>query len=116
MQRFNEGSSPSLQGYQTSFDNWAWTCLRGQMVNNALSSIYISIIFSFVILVITSRNLQTSLIAIFCISSIIFGLLSSIYMLDWELGMIESTCLIVFIGVSVDYVVHICHQYIDSIK
>jgi predicted RND superfamily exporter protein len=79
------------------------------MVNNALSSVYTSIIFAFVILVITSRNIRTSLIAIFCISSIIFGLLSTIYILDWKLGMIESTCLIVFIGVSVDYVVHICH-------
>ena len=86
------------------------------MVNNALSSVYISIVFSFFILVVTSRNWQTSLIAIFCISSIIFGLMSSIYMLGWELGMIESTCLIVFIGVSVDYVVHIVHHYIDSIR
>ena len=86
------------------------------MVSNALSSVWSSIVFAFVILVATSGNIWISLIAIFCISSIIFGLLSSITLLGWSLGMIESTCLIVFIGVSVDYVIHICHQYIDSIQ
>ena len=30
--------------------------------------------------------------------------------------MIESTSLIVFVGISVDYVVHIAHQYIDAIE
>ena len=24
MQEFNNASSPTLQGYQTTFDNWAW--------------------------------------------------------------------------------------------
>jgi predicted RND superfamily exporter protein len=35
---------------------------------------------------------------------------------DWQLGMIESTCVIISIGISVDYVVHICHEYVNSDK
>ena len=116
MKGYNEISGPGLQGYQSSFDNWAWTSLRGNMVRNALTSVWTSIAFAFIILVITSRNIWISLFAILCISQIIFGLLSSIHLLDWRLGMIESTCLIVFIGVSVDYVVHICHHYVASIN
>ena len=109
MQEFNRESNISLQGYQTTFDNWAWLQLRAQLVENALMSVLISIVFAFLILVFTSFNLYTSLIAIFCISAVIFFLLFAIYALNWDFGIIESTCVIVFIGVSIDYVVHICH-------
>ena len=109
MKEFNRGSKISLQGYQTTFDNWAWLQLRAQLVDNALMSVLISIVFAFLILVFTSFNLYTSLIAIFCISAVIFFLLFAIYALGWDFGIIESTCVIVFIGVSIDYVVHICH-------
>ena len=54
--------------------------------------------------------------AIMCISSIILMLMGMIQILGWKFGLVESTCVIVFIGISVDYVVHICHQYIHSIE
>ena len=56
-----------------------------------------------------------SIIAIFSISSIIFTLMSTIYLFGWEFGLIESACVIVFIGISFDYVIHICHDYIHCI-
>jgi hypothetical protein len=62
-----------------------------------------------VILILTTRNLFMSLIAVSCISSIILCMMSMIYMQGWKFGMIESTSLIVFVGISVDYVVHIAH-------
>jgi predicted RND superfamily exporter protein len=38
-------------------------------------------------------------------------ILASIYLMDWRMGLIESISLIVFIGLSVDYVVHISHSF-----
>ena len=56
-----------------------------------------------------------SLICILSISSIIFTLMSTIYIFGWEFGLIESACVIVFIGISFDYVIHVCHEYIHCI-
>ena len=51
----------------------------------------------------------------FSISGIVLALMSMINMLGWQFGIIESTCVIIFIGISVDYVVHISHQYIHAL-
>jgi predicted RND superfamily exporter protein len=41
--------------------------------------------------------------------------MSTIYLFGWEFGLVESACVIVFIGISFDYVIHICHEYIHCV-
>lgn len=114
---FNEKSGPGLnKGFQAAYDNWAWLHLRQIFVSNAIQGIIISISFAFIILTITTRNVKISLIATMCISCIILMLMGSIVIMGGKFGLVESTCVIVFIGISVDYVVHICHCYIHSIE
>lgn len=72
--------------------------------------------FALVILIVTSGNVYISLLAILCITSIISMLMGVIQLFGWKFGLVESICVIVFVGISVDYVVHICHQYIHSIE
>ena len=81
-----------------------------------MQGILLSIVMAFIVLVFSTGNLRISFIAIWCISSIILSLLSMIALLEWKFGMIESTCVIVFIGISVDYVVHICHNYTHALE
>tara|TARA_B110000285_G_scaffold80800_1_gene93272 strand:+ start:1716 stop:2195 length:480 start_codon:yes stop_codon:yes gene_type:complete len=69
---------------------------------------------SFLVLLLTTKNFYISVMAILSISAIILGLMSMVNLFGWEFGIIESTCVIIFIGISVDYVVHICHQYIHA--
>jgi predicted RND superfamily exporter protein len=99
----------------TAYDNWTWLTLRSQIMRNAANGIIFSFIFSFLILLFTTQNIYMSIIALFSISSIIFTLMSTIYLFGWEFGLIESACVIVFIGISFDYVIHICHEYIHCI-
>lgn len=56
-----------------------------------------------------------SLLGIFHILTIIVTLMSMINLYGWQFGLVESTSVIVFVGVSFDYVVHICHSYNHSI-
>ena len=72
--------------------------------------------FSFIVLLITTGNFYISLICCFCISSIIIQMMSMIKILGWNFGLIESICVIVFIGISVDYVAHMGHQYVHSLS
>mmetsp|Transcript_37986 Transcript_37986/g.43050 ORF Transcript_37986/g.43050 Transcript_37986/m.43050 type:complete len:135 (-) Transcript_37986:166-570(-) len=37
-------------------------------------------------------------------------------MLGWEFGMVISMAVVMLIGFSVDYTVHVCHAYVESIQ
>ena len=68
-----------------------------------------SIIFSFIVLVVATQNYTVSIFAIFCISLVICSIMATIHICRWEIGFSESLALIIFVGFSVDYVVHMCH-------
>ena len=83
-------------------------------MQSALQGAGLSLIICFLVLAAITRNLQVSSLAITCIGSIIAFILSTIHLLGWTFGLIESTCMIVFIGISFDYVVHIAHCYLTK--
>ena len=41
-------------------------------------------------------------------------MMSMINLLGWDFGLVESICVIVLVGISVDYVSHFAHMYIIS--
>lgn len=102
--------------YQLAYDNWSWLHLRQSFISNALYDLLFSIVMTLIFMVLTTQNFYISLIAALCISSIILCMMTVIWAKGWKFGMIESTSLIVFVGISVDYVVHICHQYIHAVE
>jgi len=113
--KLGEEAGESLnKGYMTSFDNWPWLATRSSMVENAMSGIILGCCASFVVLIVLTGNWILSLIAVYSISSIILTILGTIWFAGWSFGLAESTCVIVFIGISVDYVVHICHEYVHA--
>jgi predicted RND superfamily exporter protein len=83
---------------------------------DAFQGIGVSLSFAFIILLVMTANFYVSLLSILCITSIILTLLGATKALGWKFAMIESTCVIIFIGISVDYVVHLCHQYVHSVE
>ena len=97
--------------WQCSFDHWSWLGLRTETINNSFSGITIGVFFAFIVIVIMTGNLQVALISTFSILTIIIFMFGCIKHFSWEFGVVEATCVVVFIGLSVDYVVHICHQY-----
>lgn len=72
--------------------------------------------FTFVVLILNTNNFYLSVIASVSILSIILMLISMIPFAGWQFGLIESTSVIIFVGISFDYVVHICHQYNHSMS
>jgi predicted RND superfamily exporter protein len=99
-----------------SYDNSSWLTMRGQLAKDAFSGTLISLVFALLILYLSSRDLITSIVSILCIISVMLSLVGIMKLLGWDIGIIECICLIVFVGISVDYVVHIGHQYEHSIE
>jgi hypothetical protein len=94
---------------QVPYDQWAFLNLEDSMFTNAMSGMICSIIFSFLVLLITTHNYIISFYSIIAILMVISTIFSTIYFQGLGIGIAESIALIVFIGFSVDYIVHMCH-------
>lgn len=84
-------------------------------VSNALEGIAISVAFSFIVLLLTSHNIITSFFSMLSIMGVIFSVITVMVFAGYELGVSESIALVIVIGLSVDYVVHLANHYIESV-
>ena len=53
-------------------------------------------------------------ISIFGVSYVVVSVVAIIVLKGWQLGMSECTCIVIIIGFSVDYVVHLGSEYMHS--
>lgn len=70
--------------------------------------------FSFVILMIVTRNLITSLTSIYCVAIIISSMVTFMYWNGQQLGFNQSTGIVMLIGFAVDYVLHLSTDFMHS--
>eukprot|EP00357_Protocruzia_adherens_P001729 CAMPEP_0115016268 /NCGR_PEP_ID=MMETSP0216-20121206/27324_1 /TAXON_ID=223996 /ORGANISM="Protocruzia adherens, Strain Boccale" /LENGTH=978 /DNA_ID=CAMNT_0002386669 /DNA_START=407 /DNA_END=3343 /DNA_ORIENTATION=- len=99
--------------YQTS-RYWLWMVTERALVKNAVEGIAIAGTISFFVLVISTLNIVLSIYAILCIIGIILSVMSVMFFNGWDFGTAESIAVVILIGFSVDYVVHLCHAYMES--
>jgi len=71
-------------------------------------------IVAFLFLLASTRNYILSFLAILAISFVMATLFATINLAGWGLGIAESIGVVVFIGFSIDFIVHICHHYTDN--
>jgi len=117
VEKYNINAPEGAKGlWHSSWDNWCWLELRGAAVRNSVSGIFIGCAAAFAILLILTGNMYISLISIFCILSIIFQVAGMIKWMGWKFGIPESTSTICFVGLAVDYVIHLGHQYTHEIS
>ena len=75
----------------------------------------LSLAFAFIILVLTSFNIILSIYSVLAIGGVLSSVTAIIHLIGWQLGTSESIALVVFVGLSVDYIAHMSHFYIDSV-
>jgi hypothetical protein len=100
--------------FMVAEEKWAWLNYRGNLISDAFQGVFISLSFALIVIFIITLNLIVSTLSVFCIASIIVQMMSMINILGWHFGVIESICVIVFVGISVDYVSHFAHMYIHA--
>lgn len=101
--------------FQVPSEKWAYLALENAMYRNAVIGMCMSLFFAFLVLLITTANYLVSLQAVLSIMLTIATIMSCIKVAGWSLGIAESIGLVVFVGFSVDYIVHMCHQYVESV-
>lgn len=101
--------------------NMALACWQAGALSLACSFI---IVFISVIAIPLSKNeltvaavsaaLNVSILAVIAILAIVLWVISIFVLMGWKLGIMESTCIAILVGVSVDFVVHFAHAYTHS--
>jgi protein dispatched 1 len=81
---------------------------------SAMSGMAIALTFAFLVLLVATRNIILSVLSILCVTIVIVSVVSIMVLKGWQLGVSESISIVVIIGFSVDYTVHLAADYLHS--
>ena len=70
-------------------------------------SVAASALLAFFVLLLGTKSLSVTIVAVSCISGVLMSFLAFMYLAGWSMNMIESCCLGLIYGLSVDYVAHV---------
>lgn len=73
-----------------------------------------SLVFAFIVLVITTHNIVVAVLNVLTIAGVLSSVIGMLYMWGWKLGVTESLGIDLIVGFSVDYIVHVGHQYAEG--
>ena len=83
-------------------------------MKGAYQGIIISICFAFVISLFVTKNMITSVLSIWCVSVVIVSVITFMQWNGQQFGQDESIAVVMLIGFSVDYVLHLSTDYMHS--
>merc|ERR1711904_754343 len=95
---------------------WVWMHTQTVFVSSAITGIMTGTILAFVVVLLATQQILVAFASMFTIVGILASVLGAMVALGWELGTIESICLTILAGFSVDYVVHLAHSFVQAEK
>ena len=95
---------------------WGWWQVQQILFQQALLGILISLIVAFGCILLFTLNVVVSICAIIAVASVVTTILCLLFVFGWNLGVTEAITVIMVVGLSVDYSVHLSHAYCDSKK
>merc|ERR1711907_81279 len=95
---------------------WVWMHTQTVFVSSAVAGMITGAALAFVVGLLATQQIVVAFASLFTIVGILTSVLGSMVALGWELGTIESICLTILAGFSVDYVVHLAHAFVHAEK
>lgn len=108
--------APSSVGtiLQTGGFDWVFYSLEVELVNGLFTGFAICFPVSFLVLLVATGNIFVAFFAILTIVLIVMNVLGWCWFVEgWSLGVSESIAGVIVIGLSVDYVIHLGHMYLE---
>lgn len=85
--------------------------LQANLANSALIAMGISLLLACSVVGFATRSATTTLLAALSIFAVLSCTLATLILQGWELGILESMCLAILVGISCDFVVHLAYAY-----
>merc|ERR1712159_231451 len=93
---------------------WVWMHTQSVFVSSAMMGMLTGTLLAFSVVLIATQQILVALASLFTIAGVLASVLGAMVGLGWELGTIESICLTILAGFSVDYVVHLAHAFVHG--
>ncbi|ELU03862.1 hypothetical protein CAPTEDRAFT_209557 [Capitella teleta] len=97
-----------------TWDSWHGCTIQKVLVSSAVQGILIGLGVVLVVLICATRNIIVGLLGTLTICLITICVVGMIPLAGWKLGLLESLNLVLVVGLSVDYVVHLAEGYSRS--
>lgn len=97
-------------------DRWITISTEDALFSGAVFGLWTSIIVAFGVLLVLTFNLFVTLISMLSIGAVVTCVIGTFVSIGWSLGVIESICLTIVVGLSVDYSAHMGDSYGASHK
>ena len=107
---------PSLgvdKGFVTS-RTWALLDTEAELATNAWSALGASLFCAFVVVLIAARSARLACLATFSVGAVAASFVAFLVAAGHTLGVAESTCVAVLVGLSLDYVLHVAGAYAQA--
>ena len=113
---FNQDAPDGLKmTFHTGDSFWPWITYRDNIDSLTFKGIRDGIVFSLLASTAASRSIVVGLITTFCISFVMFGVLSHVQHMGWEIGIMEQAALFLMLGLTTDYVMQVCYNFSQSL-
>jgi predicted RND superfamily exporter protein len=93
---------------------FSWLTTVTALNESAQTGILYSLALCALVLLISTGNLYVSVMAMSSIVGIMITVFGMMACLGWKISMLESICMIVVVGMAVDYTVHLMHSYNEA--
>ncbi|CAK0791739.1 unnamed protein product [Prorocentrum cordatum] len=103
----------SYGAYQTSA-LWPFMVMQEALMRSVVQSISTCLLLAWIILCLATANWIMATLSLLCIITILVVFAGSLPIFGFALGIFESVGIIVVLGLSVDYTVHIAHSYNEA--
>lgn len=91
-----------------------WFFLQSKITKEAIVGMSLALGFACIVLLVATRNMVVATCAILCVCSIVVSVVAFMFCVGWKLGVLEALVLVMVIGLSVDYVVHMADSYLEA--
>eukprot|EP00892_Ulva_mutabilis_P009237 jgi/Ulvmu1/6686/UM030_0017.1 len=102
--------------YSTGRYPWAWLVSQQELVRSALSGMGLSFAMAFLVLNLATGNIVMAILSTLTVAGVMSMSLGIgiVGIMGWPLGISESISVVILIGFSMDYVLHIADAYMDA--
>merc|ERR1711916_159582 len=97
-------------------DRWTAIATEDALFSAAIFGLWTSLVVAFAVLLVLTLNVFNTFITIFHIGAVVTCVIGVFVSAGWSLGIIESICLTIVVGLSVDYSAHMGDSYNASKK
>ena len=112
----NARAPAGMKCFQTSRYSWMWLATQRSLVKNAVFGVSICFLLAFIVINVATGNWIVSAATTLTIVGVVCTTMGVgvVAMMDYPLGISEAIAVVILIGFSMDYVLHLAGAYVES--